>query len=345
MALDSSPEDSSDSRESHAIPQKGNDHKLHTDQVPGPWLHSQILNIVLYSHLNLTTNRGIDTQHKPSSINYHASITVRPKHNPSVAAPFPKRSSLSKGTCTSKGICLSFPFLSPEWTVRYSNTPAPTQCTHHKPSIFASRQGFPLPPIEPVPRRRHRLLEPHHPQKQILQRQQHHKHAIAQERRANNHHGPRRIQPVVVRGCDDHRQHERGIRNPANHVDRLPQLRLARLAAAEAPPEDAGVVDDGAANGEGVREVQGREGGELVEEFAGGPDGLRVVVADRVMEAIFLVEEARRHAWEEGEYGEGEEVGEGHGAADGGEGGMVGGDEVVPCDEAVTWVSRGSRDT
>lgn len=48
------------------------------------------------------------------------------------------------------------------------------------------------------------------------------------------------------------------------------------------------MVDHGHANAEGVAKVHRWHGGELVDELAAHPYALRVVVADRVKEAILL---------------------------------------------------------
>ena len=81
--------------------------------------------------------------------------------------------------------------------------------------------------------------------------------------------------------------------------------------------------------------MHGWHGGELVDEFAAHPDGLRVVVAHCVEEAVFFGEETGWHAgvYDEGE--EGAEVGEREGAAGVREGVKGGRDVVVPADEAV----------
>ena len=69
-------------------------------------------------------------------------------------------------------------------------------------------------------------------------------------------------------------------------------------------------MEQGAADDKGVTEMHARHGGEGVDKVAAHPDAGGVVVAHRVDKAIFGREEARRHAREEGEGEEGEEVGE-----------------------------------
>ena len=95
------------------------------------------------------------------------------------------------------------------------------------------------------------------------------------------------------------------------------------------------MVDHGAADAEGVAEMHARHRGERVDVVARHEDAGGVVVADRVEEAVFGREQARRHAGVEGECEESEEVGQGEGAADCGEVGERGRDVVVPCDETV----------
>lgn len=90
-----------------------------------------------------------------------------------------------------------------------------------------------------------------------------------------------------------------------------------------------------AADAEGVPEVHGWHRSERIDVFPRLPDGLGVVVAHAVHETVFLREEARWHARVGDEGYEGEEVCEGHGAADYCEGGVRGRGEVVPSYEAV----------
>ena len=75
------------------------------------------------------------------------------------------------------------------------------------------------------------------------------------------------------------------------------------------------MVDEGAAHGEGVGEVKGGHGGQLVDILATDESRLSVVLADGVVEAVRFGEETWRHAWPQGEDEEGEEVAKGHGAA------------------------------
>lgn len=88
--------------------------------------------------------------------------------------------------------------------------------------------------------------------------------------------------------------------------------------------------EEGRADGEGVGEVQGGHGGELVDVAGLGPDAFGVALAHGVLEAVGFGEQAGRHAWVEGEDEEGGEVGEGHGAAGQGEGVVIWRDVVVP---------------
>jgi hypothetical protein len=70
---------------------------------------------------------------------------------------------------------------------------------------------------------------------------------------------------------------------------------------------------------------------ERVYVFSALPDGLRVVVSDGVEEAIFFWKEPWWHARIEYEGDKSEEVREGHGPAEYGEGGVGGCSVVVPC--------------
>lgn len=62
------------------------------------------------------------------------------------------------------------------------------------------------------------------------------------------------------------------------------------------------------------------------------PDGLCVVVSDGVEEAIFFWKEPWWHTWVEYEGDKSEEIREGHGPAEYGEGSVRGCGVVVPCD-------------
>jgi len=141
----------------------------------------------------------------------------------------------------------------------------------------------------------------------------------------------------VVGGRDDDEQDQERVKESRDGVESADESVLAaRCAAAfaEESGDQAGVVEEGGADGEGVGEVQGRHGGELVDVAGFGPDAFGVALADGVLEAVGLGEQAGRHARVEGEDEEGAEVGEGHGAAGEGEGVVVGCDVVVPGEEA-----------
>lgn len=141
----------------------------------------------------------------------------------------------------------------------------------------------------------------------------------------------------MIRRRHDCRQNEAGIHDPQDEEEQLPPLALAALVAFQqlAGPEDGAVPDEGAADAEGVAEVHRGHCGERVDVFARLPDGLRIVMADGVEEAVFGWEEARWHAGVEDEGYEGEEIRQSHGAPDGGKCGVRGRDEVVPGYEAV----------
>lgn len=69
------------------------------------------------------------------------------------------------------------------------------------------------------------------------------------------------------------------------------------------------------------------------------PDTRRVVMPDRVQEAVFGREQAGRHARVEGKGQKGKEIRERQCAADGGECRVGWGDVVVPGDKAIRRVS------
>ena len=113
---------------------------------------------------------------------------------------------------------------------------------------------------------------------------------------------------MVRRRHDRHQYHGR-VPDTQRDVKRLPPPPFADLALLEGAAEDAGVVDHGAADAEGVAEMHARHRGQRVDVVARHEDAGGVVVADRVQEAVFGREQARRHAGVESECQEGEEVG------------------------------------
>lgn len=139
----------------------------------------------------------------------------------------------------------------------------------------------------------------------------------------------------MIRRRHDRDKDKNRIPHPEDSVENFRSGPFPRLPRLEGPREDASVVEHGAADDEGVAEMHARHCGEGVDVVAAHPDGAGVVVADGVEEAVLGGEEAGGHAGVEGEGEEGEEVGEREGAADCGEGGVGGGDGVVPCYEAV----------
>ena len=148
---------------------------------------------------------------------------------------------------------------------------------------------------------RDRLFEPQHPQQEILDRQQRQEDAITYISGAGHDGRHERVHPIMVRGRDDGDQDHTRITEPNEAVDAFPKRGLLRLARFQFRSEDAGVVDHGAADDEGVAEMHARHGGEGVDEVAAHPDGGRFVVADGVEEAVFRGQQARRHAGVEGE--------------------------------------------
>ena len=95
------------------------------------------------------------------------------------------------------------------------------------------------------------------------------------------------------------------------------------------------MVDDCHADAEGVAKVHRWHRRQHVDEFPAHPDALCVVVADRVEEAVFLGEQAWRHAGVYDEGHESAEIRQRHGAAGGCKGVKGRRDVVVPADEAI----------
>ena len=93
-------------------------------------------------------------------------------------------------------------------------------------------------------------------------------------------------------------------------------------------------MEEGAADDDGVAAVHGGHCGEGVDEPAHHPQAGGFAVVDGVEEAVLRRQHARGHAGVQREDDEGEEVGQGQGAADGGERGVARRDVVVPGDEA-----------
>lgn len=93
------------------------------------------------------------------------------------------------------------------------------------------------------------------------------------------------------------------------------------------------MIEEGAADDEGVGEMETWHGGELVDGFAAYPDALGVLLTDGVEEVVGFWEEAGWHAGVEAEGCEGEEVAEGHCAAGDGEDFGIRSFMVVPGQE------------
>ena len=147
----------------------------------------------------------------------------------------------------------------------------------------------------------------------------------------------------MVGGRNDNQQDQQRVSESRDGVESAEERVLAHHTAAFAEDgrDQAGVVEECRANGESVGEVKGGHGGELVDVAGFGPDAFGVALADGVLEAVGLGEQAGRHAGVEGEDEEGGEVGQSHGAASEGEGVVVGRDVVVPGEEAGMDVSLG----
>jgi len=113
----------------------------------------------------------------------------------------------------------------------------------------------------------------------------------------------------MIRRRHNRRQYQHRIPHPQPQEKAFPKQVLADFVAFEAGAEEGGVVDESAAYAESVAEMHRRHGGEGVYVFSRLPDGLGVVVADGVEEAVLAGEESGWHARVEYEGEEGEEVG------------------------------------
>lgn len=170
-----------------------------------------------------------------------------------------------------------------------------------------------------------------------LERKKEQPDAVEEERQRDGHGGNDGVKPEVVGGRDDDQQDQQRVSERSNSIESAKESVLAHRAAAfaEESGDQARVVEEGGTNCEGVGEVQRGHGRELVDVAGFGPDAFGVALADGVLEAVGLGEQAGRHAGVEGEDEEGGEVGQGHGAAGEGEGVVVGCDIVVPGEEAA----------
>ena len=176
---------------------------------------------------------------------------------------------------------------------------------------------------------RQRLSQTQSPTNTVLERQQEQENTVDHEAHSDGDHGHNGIQPVVVcRGHDD-AKYQAGVGDCGYGVDDLGEGGLAGGLSADAA-EDLGVVEECAADDEGVGEVETGHGGELVYGLAVDPDALGVLLADCVEEVVGFGEEARGHAGVDAEGCEGEEVAQGHCAAGDGEDVGVGSFMVVP---------------
>ena len=90
----------------------------------------------------------------------------------------------------------------------------------------------------------------------------------------------------MVRGGEDGDEDPGWIGDAEQDVEEGHGPGLPLLGRLEGLAEDARVVDHCAADAEGVAEVHGGHGGKGVDVLALHPDGLAVVVADAVEEAV-----------------------------------------------------------
>lgn len=173
------------------------------------------------------------------------------------------------------------------------------------------------------------LSQTQSPTNTVLQGQQEQENTVDHEAHSNRNHGHDCIHPVVVCCGHDNAKYQAGVGYCGNCVDDLGEGGLAGGLSADTA-QDLGVVEECAADDEGVGEVEAGHGGELVYGLAVDPDALGVLLADCVEEVVGFGEEARGHARVDAEGCEGEEVTEGHCAAGNGEDVGVGSFVVVP---------------
>lgn len=117
---------------------------------------------------------------------------------------------------------------------------------------------------------------------------------------------------------NSHEDHTR-IPNSNRQVNAFPERRFAGFSFLEGAPEDAGVVEHGAADDKGIAKMHARHCSERINVIATHPDARCVVVADGVEEAVLRRKQSGRHAWVKSEGHESEKICESEGAADSGE--------------------------
>ena len=139
---------------------------------------------------------------------------------------------------------------------------------------------------------------------------------------------------MICSGNNCHK-YERRISDADKDVNYFPHERFANFALLERSPKHARMVNHGAADDEGVAEMHAGHRGKRIHIIPAHPNAGGVVVTDGVKEAIFLREQARRHAGVECECEEGEEVGEGERSANRGKGFVRRGDVVVPSNKTA----------
>ena len=137
-------------------------------------------------------------------------------------------------------------------------------------------------------------------------------------------------------GCRDNSdQNEGRVSKADEQIKELPESILAYFAIFECPAKETGVVDHRHADAEGVAKVHGRHGCKLVDVLAAHPYTLRIVVANSVEEAMFLREQARRHARVDDEGDKCTEVRQRHRPAGNSECVERRRNVVVPADETI----------
>ena len=160
------------------------------------------------------------------------------------------------------------------------------------------RASYPTPALpELIARRRHRLIGADDPQQEVLEREKYIKDLVTRKRQENEAGRDHGVEVVVVGGRHNRGQDEGRVADTQQQVEQLPKSRLAALALLQCASEEPRVVDQRAADAEGVAEVHAWHRGQCVHVLTAHPHALRVVVAHGVEEAEFGGEEPRRHAW------------------------------------------------
>ena len=116
--------------------------------------------------------------------------------------------------------------------------------------------SYPTPALpEPIARRRHRLIGADDPQQEVLEREKDIEDLITRKRQENEAGRDNGVEVVVVGGRHNRGQDESRVADTQQQVEQLPESGLAALALLQRASEEPRVVDQRAADAEGVAEV------------------------------------------------------------------------------------------